>query len=263
MSGIHPKNLTAQLAYRGIGNPPSTHPSSAISNAFPGLEMDIRNLWRRIFEGITLHEASNLVVDVETGHPDVGSLTKNDFLLISVEGQAVTTRVTGPKTPGGKPVDLPDAENNEIPLEWSNALADIVHAHTGQKVICRFRRIADKSEVELLLRVRPVFEPDQVVISRELSPPGQLSQSLCSPWQNDYRECACFYWAASRPDYVNVEPGPDGTSIGHNWMQRDRDSSTPKEYLVDDRRDSRLVTYVGLFQQWERELKFEIDGQDE
>ena len=52
------------------------------------------------------------------------------------------------------------------------------------------------------LTVRPLL--DEAVIAREAVEPGELTQSLCSPWQNDYRECGCYYWAASRPDYVNV-----------------------------------------------------------
>ena len=54
---IEPRNLAAQLHYRAAGNPPSTLPESAISNCFPGLEFDFRNIWRRVFEGIEIHEA--------------------------------------------------------------------------------------------------------------------------------------------------------------------------------------------------------------
>jgi len=69
---IKAKNLTAQLQYRAAGNPPSTHPNAAISNAFPGLEMDFRNVWRRILEGIQLHEATNFVMVVdETADPQL------------------------------------------------------------------------------------------------------------------------------------------------------------------------------------------------
>src|SRR5262249_11716498 len=25
--------------------------------------------------------------------------------------------------------------------------------------------------------------------------PGELTQSLCSPWTHDFRDCGCFYWA--------------------------------------------------------------------
>ena len=62
---IEPRNLTAQLHHRAAGNPPSTLPDSAISNCFPGLEFDFRNVWRRVFEGIEIHEASGCVVRAE------------------------------------------------------------------------------------------------------------------------------------------------------------------------------------------------------
>ena len=65
MDPIDPKNLSAQLTYRAEGNPPGTLPSATISNCFPGLEFDFRNVWRRIFVGIVLHEADNLVVAIE------------------------------------------------------------------------------------------------------------------------------------------------------------------------------------------------------
>jgi hypothetical protein len=107
----------------------------------------------------------------------------------------------------------------------------------------------------------------RVVIAREMAGPGDLTQSLCSPWQNDYRECDCFYWAASRPDFVNVEPGKDGKSKGNNWMQKDRTDSGDKKYISDDEDGVRgnpvLVSYQDLFAAWEENLRFIIAGKDE
>ena len=267
MDGIHPKNLTAQLAYHGVGNPPSAHPSAAISNSFPGLEMDFRNIWRRIFAGIELHEANNLVVSVDEDIDDQVSQLANGYLLVSVEGQPVEVPIMGPRYTGAPAGPLPDTTYNEttMPIEWSNALANIVQK-AGQEVRCVFRPVGGGSEVEVYLYVRPFFAEAQAVIAQEMARPGELSQSLCSPWQNDYRECACFYWAASRPDYVNVEPRPNGASTGHNWMQRDRTATTPKVYISDttiaDRNDPRLISYEDLFKDWEKMLRFEIGGND-
>jgi hypothetical protein len=123
--------------------------------------------------------------------------------------------------------------------------------------------------VQQTLRIRKLFAKatgDAIsaylpVIDRQLLQPGELTQSLCSPWQNDYRECACYYWAASRPDFVNVEPGPDGLSRGQNWMMKDREKQ-PKNYLPDDRTDSRLYTYEELFLNWQKLLRFQIGGKD-
>jgi hypothetical protein len=88
--------------------------------------------------------------------------------------------------------------------------------------------------------------------------PGELTHGLCAPWQNDYRECACYYWAASRPDYVNVEPGENGLSKGDMWLSKRRTGN----YVPDNRVDSRLVSYDDLFRNWEGELNFIINGRD-
>ena len=257
MSPIDPKNLTAQLAYRGRGNPPGTHPASAIANCFPGLEFDFRNVWRRILVGLEVHEATNLVVGVEADHPEHQNLL--GLQLISVDGEPVTAPVMGPSVPGGPTEQL--GTNN---LEWSNALASVLRK-AGTPVRCVFLSEDGNSTVTAMLEVRRLFAQDAggaptTAIAREVAQPGELTQSLCSPWQNDYLECACYYWASSRPDFVNVEAGPDGKARGHNWLHKNRGPQTPKAYSL--RRGDR-VSYEDLFRNWEMELQFEIEGNDE
>jgi hypothetical protein len=94
------------------------------------------------------------------------------------------------------------------------------------------------------------------LIAEAMAAPGELTQSLCSPWQNDYRECACYYWAASRPDYVNVEPTAQGPSAGNNWLARNRQ---PKQY---DLTDAQLISYDELFRNWQGLLRFIVEGRD-
>lgn len=273
---IEAKNLSAQLQYRAAGNPPSTEPHTAISNAFPGLEMDFRNVWKRILVGIELHESSNFVVDVDDDAPPKARPLKLKYRLMSVEDVSVMVPVTGPLYVGGPNVSLPDTAFHDPlwPLEWSNALAEIVHKFSGKKVNCTFESLPEdpkKKTVHVSLTVRPFFDEADVdgervrraVIAKDIAEPGALSQSLCSPWQNDYRECACFYWAATRPDYVNVEARPDGTSDGNNWMQKDRTPQTPAVYIVDDWMDPNLLNYSDLFRDWEKALRFIIGGKDE
>ena len=91
-----------------------------------------------------------------------------------------------------------------------------------------------------------------------LAKPGELTQGLCSPWQNDYRECSCYYWASARPDFVNIEPSETGLSVGDNWFQKERTG----KYVPDDYVDTRLVDYDDLFLHWERWLRFQIGGRD-
>ncbi len=254
---LDPVNLTAQIEHRGRGNPPSVLPMSAISNCFPGLEFDFRNVWRRVLEGITLHEARGVVLGTDPGVPPEITALRGAFLL-SVDGDAVIGDVLRPSTPGGP------AENiGGDFLEWSNALARIL-SRAGETVRCEFQ-MPDDTSATRMLKVRRFFHVDELsnrrtpAISRELAAPGELTQSLCSPWQNDYRECACYYWAASRPDYVNVETA-GGVTTGHNWLTRDRSASAPREYTLNE---SLLIGYDELFRNWEMLLRFQIDGRDE
>jgi hypothetical protein len=254
-------DLHKQLAYRAAGNPPGTLPTTAISNCFPGLEVDFRNVWKRLFEGIELHESDNLVVGWDQDHEALRLRRLVRIHLPDGGTQPIIIRIHGPDTAG------PDADLGNQALEWGNALAYVVQA-AGQTLTCDFtkRRAPDQvpfdteSTEAFPLRVRPFFEPGTVVVARELLGPGDLTQSLCSPWQNDYRECACYYWAASRPDYVNVEAGPAGTSIGENWMQPR--GTEPKQYQVDDFTNEGVFTYQDIFARWENVLRFEIQGQD-
>jgi hypothetical protein len=273
LDGIEPKNLTAQLDYRGMSNPPDIHPRTAVSNSFPGLELDFRDVWRRIFVGLEMHEGTNLVVAAEPDAPDeLKRLVGNR--LLSVGGDAVVISAYGPPGLGPTPSPttpqaFPEPEgppailDDDDALEWSNALAHVL-ARGGGPVRCVFRLPDGVGTVDAVLTVRSFFERDAdgnplPVIAQDLVRPGDLTQSLCSPWQNDYRECGCYYWAASRPDYIDIAPTADGKSDGFNWLQKDRGPTAPRGYsfLTDD-----IWNYEELFRKWEEILKFQIGGKD-
>ncbi|QQQ80064.1 hypothetical protein IOD16_17770 [Saccharothrix sp. 6-C] len=271
---IDPMNLTAQLHYRAAGNPPSTLPESAISNAFPGLEFDIRNIWRRLLVGIELHESDNYVVAADPGHERLVGRR-----LLTVAGHDVIGGLVGPTRPGAGswPLTTPTNPDGVTMLEWSNSLADVLAEHVGRSVPCLFTSgpapnpvgkpaaLPDPGFEVVELEVRPLFARSAetgdplAVIAEEMAGPGDLTRGLCSPWQNDYRECACYYWAASRPDYVNVEDTAAGTSTGNHWFAKDRE---PRVYVLDGRDDSRLVSYDDLFQDWQGRLRFIVGGND-
>lgn len=256
-TSIEPLNLTAQLKYRGRGNPPNSHPDSSIANCFPGLEFDFRAIWRFAFEGIRVHEAYNLVLEVHdptlASHGVAANMT-----ILSVDGDSVRVTVEGPTVPGGPTVQL--RENNN--LEWTNSLARIVEQHAGELVDVEFEGSTGPFVVSL--RVRSLFER-ATVISEQAAPVGALTQGLCSPWQADYRECGCYYWAASRPDFVNAEQ-QDGETVGHNWMLKDRRDNN-KAPMTDPATHDRIgdpsqISYEDLYRRWEQELKFQIGGAD-
>jgi hypothetical protein len=273
-SKITPRNLAAQLSYRGRGNPPVSHPSSAISNCFPGLEFDIRAIWRRILVGILLSENNNYVV----GYEDEKYKDLVGRRLLKINDRPLSVVTQGPVMPGRGPATLTTGDSPDAVsfMEWSNTVALLV-SRQGSKVACEFTLEAAEKEVlpgnpdvktqVLQLEVRHIFERVKIdgspqplaVLAEALAQPGELSQGLCSPWQNDYRECACYYWAASRPDYVNVVPADDGTSRGDNWMQRENTGT----YVVDNRDFQSSLSYDELFKSWESALRFVIRGVQE
>jgi hypothetical protein len=219
-----------------------------------------------------LREYDNLVVDVEAGRRGAATRNLKGHRLLRVVKVPVTTRITGPATSDlSGQIQLTTSANPAglAPLEWSNALARVLWDRSGATVRCDFSReeawdqqvpFIEKppNYLSLDLRVRPFFEPDTAVISRALADAGELTQGLCSPWQNDYRECSCYYWASARPDYVNVEPTAAGVSAGDNWFQKRRTG----QYVADDYQDTRLVLYDDLFSDWERWLRIQIGGRD-
>ena len=175
--------------------------------------------------------------------------------LLRVAGVAVMTQMMGtsPGDPDGPPVVLATDDNPEgiAPLEWSNALARVLHESKGQTVRCDFSQDESwyaqvpwsddpKTHVSVMLKVGPSSRRRRRSSRGCWPQPGELTQGLCSPWQNDFRECSCYYWASARPDYVNVEPSPSGASRGDNWLQKERTG----DYVPDDYVDSRLILYA-------------------
>jgi hypothetical protein len=268
-SPLKASNLTAQLHYRGKGNPIAVLPRTAISNCFPGLELDFRNLWRRAFAGIVLIENNNYVIEAED--PELRNLVGHR--LVAIESRPTMVSTSGPVFPDGDSVPLKTFANpNGVSfMEWSNSMVNVLQKQ-GQEVLCHFTAEPSKVEVVVdlddldntkkyigvLLKVNHIFDGNSAAFSETILRPGELTQGLCAPWQNDYRECACYYWAASRPDYVNVVPDENGLSTGDSWMAKKRTGT----YIPDDRVNSRLLSYDDLFKNWQGELNFIIEGKD-
>lgn len=268
---LQANNLAAQLHYRGAGNPYSVIPRAAISNCFPGLELDFRNLWRRTFKEIILSENDNYVLADAVPVDRRGSLAGRR--LVAVNGSPTMVQGEGPVFPGGDNVTLGTSENpsGAVFMEWSNLIAGM-KLQPGATVQAQFtsgsaplpvmvttKELEDKEKYPVFtLTVNEFFRPGTSELTKEIIEPGELTHGLCAPWQNDYRECACYYWAASRPDYVNVQPAENGLSKGDMWLSKRRTG----EYVPDNRVDTRLVSYDDLFRNWEGELNFIINGHD-
>jgi hypothetical protein len=261
MSPIRPKNLTAQLLHRGAGNPPQTHPTTAVGNFFPGLEFNFLNVWKRLFVGIELLETGAEVLRVDPDQPTNIQALRGGF-LIAVDGRPTIAPIVGPKSVGG-----PDVQLGTVALEWTNVLSE-VHAAKGgtdQRADCTFQLAAPGTDGQLQIAtipfaVRRLIDADTALISRAANLPGELTESLCSPWQTDYIGCACYYWASNRPDYVNVERAGQG-SLGHNWLNPSRVNAadgTPRYTL----RPENTLRHEDILQGWEHKFQFVIGGKD-
>jgi hypothetical protein len=264
---IAANDFTAQIYHRGQGNPYSVLSRAAISNCFPGLESDFRNIWRNIFQDLTISENDNYVLEETSGKGLTG------HRIVGINGKPTMVMGEGPVFPGGDSVPLSTKDNpsGAAFMEWSNFFASLgikggetvtLHftpAPADLPVLVTADQLKDTNAFPTFpFVVRPIFTSNSAAISRAVLRPGELTQGLCAPWQNDYRECACYYWAATRPDYVNIEPGENGLSKGDMWLAKRRTG----EYVPDNRVDSRLFSYNDLFQNWEGELNFIINGRD-
>jgi hypothetical protein len=87
---------------------------------------------------------------------------------------------------------------------------------------------------------------------------GELTQSLCSPWMHDFRDCACTYWASNHPDIVLAEqvpgaaPDPFWEETPINWLRADRalERTTAAVGTEDGNRPTEMDHYE-INQRWQ------------
>jgi hypothetical protein len=86
-----------------------------------------------------------------------------------------------------------------------------------------FRASDGSLQFAVLTGERARYLDEEGVIDLQTAEPGTLTRSLCSPWQWDFTDCGCYYWAASRPDIVT---GAKGTP-GLNFLRDKREEVPP------------------------------------
>lgn len=229
-----PRNLTARAAYLVPGNPPTTRPEDAVANCYPGLELDVRNLDRRFFPGLvfefvarddtgdpyiepTRYGARLSYVDQYTD-PDISNcpglsdkLSNNASVLGSGEWY-----IEWIEQEGRRLSMLEDRGGQTLPMDGLFVWRLIRGLKPEAAVtLCLHQRNAQSTDVIFDGIRRNFTDPVTGVISLAYQP-GEMLQSLCSPWQHDFRDCYCHYWASNHPDIVFGEllPGeanlPDG-----------------------------------------------------
>ncbi|KYG06248.1 hypothetical protein BE21_35960 [Sorangium cellulosum] len=245
---IFPRNLTARAHHMVAGNPVTTRPEDAASNCYPGLELDVRNFDRRFFPGLVFEFiARNDISSPYTEPMHYGArLAYLDHLedpeLAKPEAKPLLARLQGRDgarlsdgewylewiEQGGKKIYMRRRNDSGQPLPLDGLFVwRFVRSIVPGELTIGLNRRKDGEEIALAGFRRRYTDEHTGVLSLAYQP-GELGQSLCSPWQHDFRDCACSYWASSRPDVVlgEVRPGektadPMQATLLLDWM-RDR-----------------------------------------
>ncbi len=220
-SRIIPLNLPARLAEEVDGNPVISRLESAVANSFPGLEVDIRNLDRRFFPGLVFSFIG--AVDNDPTAPTGARLVDVDLTDPDLPKSSVDPRRRLPRLitqlvalsealKAGKVIFLHSLTVGRVRLDFHYATGVLFDWDVTWRIIRSLK--SEKMKVSLrtwpkmespcpitLTGTRRTYQTDDGALSTAYKP-GELTQSLCSPWQHDFRDCSCNFWASNRPDIV-------------------------------------------------------------
>ncbi|MDE2454139.1 MAG: hypothetical protein KGL43_11150, partial [Burkholderiales bacterium] len=249
-----PRNRTARAA--ALGNPASARLESGVGNCFPGLEMDVRNLDGRFFPGLLFQVVTAPVAPLPQALPNQAGirLVYLDYLadpMLPERSEAPWVQKLLATYTGATGIAL---AHGRWYLHWIEQGGNRISCYASDgtpydgELLWRFLRCLaldeplaialvqrdgpDPKPVVELAGYRRRYTTAQGVIDPSFAP-GELTQSMCNPWQHDFRDCACYYWASNHPDVVIGEAGgaslPDGAPTGTtaavtplDWLRRDR-----------------------------------------
>lgn len=294
---LFPRNLTAKADTLVRGNPVVSRPEDGVENCFPGLELDQRNLDKVFFPGLTfeLHHSMGAVLrEFEPNGPAAQFYSRDDLqhgvYLVFLQGtfsdhrpgtarRMEITRVVPPAGLESWRV-IRDLEEGQIAIALcSKAVFDrVIQDEIGMSSAADW--FADRTnrsfivpaagKVVVLFGDRARYLTPEGVIKSELIKPGDLTRSLCSPWQYDFADCGCFYWAANKPDLVASDHQPQQVL---NFQRRDRSPEADtlakaEDWVLRRGKDGRLwdsgsliLRHAEMIERWS-ELPFVIDGRE-
>ena len=209
---IVPLNLPALADWEAAGNPVTSRLEDTPANCCPGLEIDHRNLDRRFFPGLVFEfvwEGGNSVgarlVAVDQDDPAIPNKTAFVATLIGLQGalQDKKEMFLDSLGQGARTIKLWDQSGKE-PSPWNGGVVwRMVRSLEPGKVTITLKERNGKKRsrgVRLTAPRREYMGKDGTLSAAYQA--GELTQSLCSPWQHDFRDCACNYWASNHPDIV-------------------------------------------------------------
>ena len=196
------------------GNPVSTRLESGVGNCYPGLECDLRNLERRFFPFLEVDISDTEINIVSVDVAGVRASARSG--QISADAEA-TYRLIDTGLTQGKRWTVAEMRGTYGPLGIQNLTISTLAAPSAgdgrlpPDAWAAVRLLTEGSEVRLTLKQgntrhqlagsRTRYLDDNGALARMFLP-GELTQSLCSPWTHDFRDCGCFYWASNHPDIV-------------------------------------------------------------
>ena len=281
---IFPRNLTARADYTVRGNPASSRTESGVDNCYPGLEFDQRNLDKAFFPGLTFEfhrsEGAVLVGAAESGVPAEAGLRPADLgppedplFLWAVLGPLSTDisvslrdrdgleawRCVHDLAPG-RILVLIGRGSSSSALPFSPDLDAQLGEFRDEGRSFVQRGEDDVFDLAVLVGERAAYLDDNGVIDPAAYEPGELTRTLCAPWQYDFRDCGCFYWAATKPDIV---VSADGTVPYVNFMRRDRSEPPEIDVSTDsqERREKEL-DYAELIEGAWNDLAVVVDDRE-
>jgi hypothetical protein len=227
------------------GNPMSTRLESGIGNCFPGLECDLRNLERRFFPFLETDIGDNSIVVVGVdgrgaataatsgGLPAAAAKAYQTIARDVAAGRSWhVTQLTGTFGPLGRltldiaTLNAPSTGNGRQPPDAWTAIRMLTE---GTQVALT---LAQGNATLQLAGNRARYLDDNGALA-DMFLPGELTQSLCSPWTHDFRDCGCYYWASNHPD-IALPPLPSTASpddpqwnLAVMWERQDRTIATP------------------------------------
>ncbi|WP_226575469.1 ferritin-like domain-containing protein [Acuticoccus sediminis] len=265
---LYPRNSTARSHPVVAGNPVTTRPESGVDNSFPGLEFDQRNLDKRFFPGLEfeLHAQAVLrTIDPARAAPIHAALAGDlpaGIVLVAVAGTfgeaAEEVAQIGPSgglqdwrvvhdlSPGR--VALALAPFGSVEPRERIVEAFVAYLAGGNPAIEVTRQGDGRLRFAFVTGERARILDDNGVIDPDEYHPGDLTRSLCSPWQYDFALCGCFYWASNKPDLVS--PDADTPQIAN--FQRDRVNPQPIVPVTDYGTWQSLdIGEVEMIERWE------------